>query len=123
MEKIKSYIRQNEADIFTIILVITVGFLGFGLGKLSQMSLEKEPVEILLPEPLTQVSNVGLNAVTEPSVTSNKGQYVASKNSNKYHLPSCSGAKRISEANKIWFASKQEAESRGYTPAGNCPGI
>lgn len=123
MEKIKSYIRQNEADIFTIILVITVGFLGFGLGKLSQMNLEKEPVEILLPEPLTQVSNVGLNAVTEASEPSNKGQYVASKNSNKYHLPSCSGAKRISEANKIWFASREEAESRGYTPAGNCPGI
>lgn len=123
MEKIKSYIRQNEADIFTIILVITVGFLGFGLGKLSQMSLEKEPVEILLPAPLTQVSNVGLNAVTEASEGLNKGQYVASKNSNKYHLPSCSGAKRISEANKIWFASREEAESRGYTPADNCPGI
>lgn len=123
MEKIKSYIRQNEADIFTIILVITVGFLAFGLGKISQMSLEKEPVEILLPAPLTQVSNVGLNAVTEASAGLNKGQYVASKNSNKYHLPSCSGAKRISEANKIWFASREEAESRGYTPAGNCPGI
>ena len=123
MEKIKSYIRENEADIFTIILVITVGALGFGLGKLSQMSLEKEPVEILLPEVLTQVSSVSINTATGPSGASNRGQYVASKNSNKYHLPSCSGAKRISEANKIWFASKEEAEGQGYTPAGNCPGI
>src|SRR3989344_4297010 len=34
-----------------------------------------------------------------------EGQYVASKNGTKYYLPSCAGAKRISEANKIWFNS------------------
>lgn len=51
------------------------------------------------------------------------GKFVASKNSNKYHLPTCVGAKRIAEHNKIWFNSKEEAESLGYTPASNCPGL
>lgn len=52
-----------------------------------------------------------------------KGIYVASKNGTKYHLPSCSGAKRIKEENKIWFNSKQEAVQAGYEPAKNCKGI
>jgi len=50
-------------------------------------------------------------------------RYVGSKNSNKYHLPWCSGARRIAEHNKVWFSSKAEAEAAGYTPAGNCKGI
>jgi len=37
-------------------------------------------------------------------------QYVASKNSEKYHRCSCSFAKRISQENIICFASKEEAE-------------
>jgi methylphosphotriester-DNA--protein-cysteine methyltransferase len=48
---------------------------------------------------------------------------VASKSGKAYHLPWCSGAQRIKEANKIYFASKAEAEQAGYTPAANCPGI
>jgi methylphosphotriester-DNA--protein-cysteine methyltransferase len=38
-------------------------------------------------------------------------------------LPDCPGAKQISEQNKIWFASIEEAEKAGYKPAGNCPGL
>lgn len=49
--------------------------------------------------------------------------YVASKNGTKYHLPWCSGALRIKEENKVWFASKAEAEAAGYEPAANCKGI
>ncbi len=49
--------------------------------------------------------------------------YVASKNGQVYHLPHCSGAKNISEANKITFTSKEEAEAAGYRPAANCKGI
>ncbi len=51
------------------------------------------------------------------------GAYVASKNGTKYHLPWCAGAKAIKTENKIWFASKAEAEAAGYTAAANCKGI
>ncbi len=44
------------------------------------------------------------------------GKYVGSKNSNKYHLPDSSTAKRIKEENKVWFQSKEEAEAKGYVP-------
>lgn len=49
--------------------------------------------------------------------------YVGSVNSDKYHLLWCSGAKTISEDNKIYFSSKAEAEAAGYKPSGNCKGI
>jgi methylphosphotriester-DNA--protein-cysteine methyltransferase len=52
-----------------------------------------------------------------------EGGYVASKNGTKYHLPWCGSAKQIKEENKVWFATKEEAEAAGYTPAANCKGI
>lgn len=48
------------------------------------------------------------------------GQVVASKNGTKYYPPDCSGASRISDANKVWFASASAAEEAGYSAAANC---
>lgn len=56
-------------------------------------------------------------------LTPQEGKYVASKNGKKYYLPSCSGASRIKEENKVWFASIEEARASGRTPASNCPGL
>lgn len=52
-----------------------------------------------------------------------QGQVVASKGGTKYYLPSCAGANRISDANKIWFISSAAANAAGYSPATNCKGI
>lgn len=51
------------------------------------------------------------------------GKYVASKSGAAYHYPWCPGALKIKEENKIFFNTKEEAEKRGYKPAGNCPGL
>ena len=59
--------------------------------------------------------------ISAPAATT--GKYVGSKNGTKYHIPYCPGAKQMKEENKVWFASKEEAASRGYSPAANCPGI
>lgn len=57
------------------------------------------------------------------TATEATGKYVASKKGSKYHLPTCSGAKSMSPENKIWFATKEEAEAAGFTPAANCKGL
>lgn len=49
-----------------------------------------------------------------------QGAYTASRASDKFHLPSCSSASRISEDNRLWFSSREEAEAAGYTPCGRC---
>jgi hypothetical protein len=51
------------------------------------------------------------------------GQVIAAKTGKKYYLPLCATAKKISEKNKIYFASAKEAERAGFTPASNCPGL
>lgn len=67
--------------------------------------------------------NAGTNSAVAPQTSTGEKTYVGSKNSNKYHLPWCSGAARIAEENKVWFASKEEAAEAGYIPATNCKGI
>lgn len=42
--------------------------------------------------------------------------YVGSKNSDKYHLPKCSWAKRIKPENIVCFSSASDAEAKGYKP-------
>lgn len=87
------------------------------------------PVALILPaSAATSTSQQLQNA---PSTEANaallalpeSGGYVASKSGAVYHLPWCSGAKRIKEENRIYFASKEEAERAGYRPAANCKGI
>ncbi len=51
------------------------------------------------------------------------GQLVAAKTGAKYFFPWCSGVARISEANKVWFNSVEEAHKAGYAPASNCKGL
>ena len=48
------------------------------------------------------------------------GQYVASKSGTKYYLPWCGTVSRIKDENKVWFATKADAEAAGYEPASNC---
>ena len=48
------------------------------------------------------------------------GQYVGSLESDKYHLPGCRFAEKISEGNEIWFDTEEEAITAGYKPCGVC---
>lgn len=46
--------------------------------------------------------------------------YVGSSNSNKYHMPSCTWAKKINSSNLVEFTSVEDAESKGYQPCKVC---
>ena len=59
-------------------------------------------------------------AVPSASIPHN---YVASKTGSKYYTPDCAAAKRIKDENKVWFATKQTAEAKGYTPSTSCKGL
>jgi len=63
------------------------------------------------------------NPPSPEAATGETGKFVASKNGTKYYLPSCSGVSKISEANKVWFASVETAVAAGYAPAANCKGL
>ena len=46
--------------------------------------------------------------------------FMGSKNSNKYHLPTCRYAKAIKAENLVCFTSKEDAEKQGYQPDASC---
>ncbi len=47
-------------------------------------------------------------------------KYVGSKNSNKYHYPTCKWAKKISSKNLVTFKTAEEAVKAGYIPCKVC---
>lgn len=52
--------------------------------------------------------------------TSSSGEYVGSRNSDKYHYPSCTWAKKIKASNEVWFSSTADAEAKGYIACKVC---
>lgn len=139
-EKIKGWWNSNfqnhsfwTDDLFLLLIILLISFGSFGLGRLSVIQEKKIPLKIENEFQMTQNTflndNPAINAIkknqlaTPPPIAQNKGVLVASKTGKKYHYPWCSGAQHISEANKIYFNSKEEAEAKGYAPASNCKGL
>ena len=48
------------------------------------------------------------------SIKHSPGKFVASKNSNVFHVPKCDWAKKIAKIRQLWFATKEEAWEKGY---------
>lgn len=114
---------RKTKEYILIITIVLLGVLSFGLGRLSAADSKPYPVtlceDVNKPEATLQ-NEASVVTALSPQET---GQYVGSKNGTVYHLPWCSGAKRIREDNKVWFTTKAEAEAAGYRPAANCKGI
>ena len=140
-EKIKVSLQNDR--VFYAAVGVCVAVISFGLGRLSvdvgrgvdrvaphiqKIDARASTLEagisgdaVPTTSPLgASVLGDSVPASTSPLVS---GTYVGSKNSDKYHLPWCAGAKRIAEGNRVWFSSKEEAERAGYSAASNCPGI
>ncbi len=54
------------------------------------------------------------------TISANAAEFWASKNSNKYHHPTCTWAKRINPSNLIKFNSPEEAIKANYIPCKIC---
>lgn len=130
IDQIKQFVKSNESEIVLALGVILISLISFAAGRLLAPSPVKQAIYVeqlqasafqnIIEEDSMQVSSTNSS---NPMRTRKEGKFVASKNSNKFHLPTCIGARRIAEHNKIWFNSKEEAESLGYEPASNCPGL
>lgn len=46
--------------------------------------------------------------------------YIGNKNTKVFHYASCSSVKRMSEANKICFSTREQAIAQGYKPCKRC---
>ncbi len=135
-------------DIFVFLAILLIGAGAFMVGRISVGEIERKnelrieaPSNISASVEQTQfeanssgtVQEIGSSGSTsrrsfkshnQTSGSQEKsGMYVASRNGKVYHLPTCPGAKRIKDENKVWFKDKHDAEVHGYKPASNCKGM
>ncbi len=129
LQKLKSFIANDH--IFYSVLLVLIAVASFGLGRQS-VTLDNKS-----EKPLISTSNLAPAAVIEavsPASTTKTSieteslltkpiAVVGSKNGTKYHLPDCSGAKRIKPENLISFETTAAAQAAGYSAAANCPGL
>jgi hypothetical protein len=120
-------VKSNQHSIFLALCIGLISFISYNLGQID--ALQQMPIKIVDSEGSKAGSNLkaDIYSAVQINTPDNKPEtkfldtrVVASKNSNKYHHTWCPGAKKINEANKLWFGSDKEAESKGYTLAGNC---
>jgi len=124
--RVKNKIKPIESEIFIIAIIIFSAFIIFGLIKLYEIRKEKTPITIDSSASLdfTRDKPLGVKNSTDGAANSQGEKlFVASKNGAKYYYPWCSGVSRIKEENKVWFATKEQAQKAGFTPAANCKGL
>lgn len=112
--------RLNDAGstIFRTDLLGTVVFTSKG----DQLSFSKNGVTPT--QPYQEVDN-GLTTTTNPiqetpanTATAENASYIGNKNSQVYHLPSCTSLPK--ESNRIYLNSLDEVHALGLTPCGVC---
>src|SRR3989338_775219 len=128
LSKILNLIKSYQYHIFLAACIGLISVISYNLGQIN--SLKKTPISV--KDSVNLKANIFDATNSQPPALEGRGslhnverqkldtRVVVSKNSDKYHYSWCSGAKRIKLENQIWFTSAQEAESKGYTLAGNC---
>lgn len=132
-ERIRQWLKENKERLLVLLGLFLVGGLCFEAGLLQGKMRPETPLVLSLPSAPEQIpetdkvpSSQAGQALSqrEPVVAESNNSksktdcvFVGSKNSNKYHLPTCTVAKRIKPENRICFASKEEAEKQGYVPS------
>ncbi len=126
MEKIKQFFESEKGkNAITVFIVILVGLGSFELGRLSK----EDKTSGIKIEYINQAENQSANVISsvknspeKVSITTNFGgkNFFASNRGNKYYSIGCSGGKTIKQENRIYFATREEAEKAGYELSSSC---
>lgn len=132
--KILEFIKNHETKIVLIFGFILVAGLSFEAGFLqgkkalespliiekASQSFQNEPGGSQNQKPIKDTTATDNKAQIDNSALPQNCAYVGSKNSNKYHLPSCRYAKLIKPENIVCFSSIEDATAKNYLPDKGC---
>jgi len=126
VNKIKKNIAIDSFTIMCLFVIIGVGISSFFLGRLSIVdnNINTDYGVKIIDTRDQQASIAKIEADTRvdndsPEIAKEK-RYVASKSGKLYYSLGCSGAKRITLKNMIWFSTKEEAEKSGFEFSSSC---
>jgi len=114
-EKLKSWVADDV--VFFGLLIVLVGFVGYGLGQRSQ------PSSVVTPDRTAAPVTIVDHSTPPPVLATGTAAVVGSRSGTKYHLPDCPGAQQMNPENRVAFATVEAAKAAGYGPAANCPGL
>ena len=119
LAKIRELIKSYHSELVLAVAVIAITIISFNLGRMSVgNSVAKLPLTISAPGDSLSLPTTHSSLPTVPK----NPKVVASKASSSklYHFTWCSGAKRITDKNKLTFPTESAAIAAGYSLAGNC---
>lgn len=121
--KIKDFLDRKEVEdsILALILILAMS-VSFLLGRLSNNSKNAIIIEgsEYVSDAKVQPSALTIENAENKSKELGTGSIVASSRGSKYYFVWCSGAKTLSETNKVYFESEESAQSAGYTLSTTC---
>lgn len=125
MEKIKQFIESEKGeDILVVIIVILVGLGSFELGRLSKEGSSSGIKIEYTNQNGTQEANVvsAISSSIKISAAENSAgkNFFASNRGTKYYSLGCSAGKTIVQKNRVYFATREEAEKAGYELSNSC---
>jgi len=88
------------------------------LAQLFEAEFQKIWSQSVGPETTTTVTPT--QTTTTTATTEQEFKYCGSINSDVYHYPWCSNAKKIKPENLVWFTDEYDAKSKGYRPCKVC---
>ena len=137
--KIKKLWARYEIKTVTALGLVLISVISFEAGALKGQNWQQESLIIekvaensvlksadlqnnVVESSNSFSENLNANVAGVSDVAKKECAFVGSKNSNKYHFPDCSYAKRIKSENIVCFSDEKDAKNKGYIPAGCCVG-
>ncbi|MFA6076747.1 MAG: hypothetical protein WC735_01585 [Candidatus Paceibacterota bacterium] len=125
MEKIKQFLESEKGkDILIVIIVILVGLGSFELGRLSKENINSgikieygDQMENQLANAISTTNSTEKENVSGTTIGKN---FFASNRGSKYYSIGCSAGKTIKQENRVYFETKEEAETAGYELSSSC---
>ncbi len=99
-----------KKEYLLVVILILIGLISFGLGRMSVLenNQNREEVEFVVPE------------LSKIDADFKSFGYLASINGTKYYPRGCNSANRIKLENRIYFESGEDAKKSGFDRAKTC---
>jgi hypothetical protein len=134
LTRLGKFLKEQENRIILVVGLVLVSVASFAGGFLEGRSNQESP--IVIEKPLERPKNapsgdleakVNESEVKNEALTNSENyvnntkkecQFVGSKNSDKFHIPTCQWAKRIKPENVVCFESIEKAITQGRVKDG-----
>jgi hypothetical protein len=118
VSKILFFVKREAKKIMFAIAIFLIASLSFSLGFITGGKIISRPPLVINKELIVNLNEE--SAASNQLTTKGQSLFVASSRGKYYYPVDCSLAQNLSEKNKIYFQSKEEAESRGYIQNTKC---